>query len=535
MKRIIDVIVSLLVLVLLSSIIMLIALLIRLKIGSPVLFKQKRPGLHAKPFFVYKFRTMSDRRNEHGDLLPNEARITPLGRRLRKLSLDELPQLWNVLKGEMSLVGPRPLLMEYLPLYNDRQALRHQVRPGITGWAQVNGRNSISWEKKFGNDVWYVENQSFWLDVKILILTFKKVLTSEGVNKSDTLTMETFTGTVDKDVGEDEQTNIYRRREGGMNILITSAGRRVKLVQYFKRELENMEGSLIASDLDINAPALYFSDINYTVSEIFSENYIKELIDICKKYNVSAVLSLIDPELEILAANETVFAKEKIKVIVSEIEMIKMCFDKFEAYKFFCNKDLPTVPTFIDKDVILNKVMTGEYNFPLFVKPRTGSGSADITLVKDVEKLEAIDNTRKDTIFQPYFKDKEYGIDVYIDLLSGKLVDLFIKEKLLMRSGETDKSISVHDGRIEKLIKELIWKTNFRGPIDIDIFEYKGGFYISEINPRFGGGYPHAFECGVNFPAYIIKNLNGLVNEEYSGFTYDEGKVMMKYDDVLIR
>ncbi|MHA6259960.1 ATP-grasp domain-containing protein [Sporosarcina sp. CAU 1771] len=320
-----------------------------------------------------------------------------------------------------------------------------------------------------------------------------------------------------------------------MNILITSIGRRVKLAQYFKMELAKIEGSLITSDLDCNAPALYFSEFNYTISQIFSDSYVEELIEICKKHNISAVLTLIDPELEILAANEERFAKEKIKIIVSELETIKMSFDKFEAHNFLSNKGLYVVPTFIDKQILLTKVHTGEFEFPLILKPRSGSASKGFALVNNASVLEAIDNSKKELVFQPYFKDKEFGIDVYIDLITGKLVNLFIKEKMLMRSGETDKSISVHNERIESLIIKLIQKTNFRGPIDVDVFEYKGEFYISEINPRFGGGYPHAFECGVNFPQYIINNIQGHANEEYSGFTYAEGKVMMKYDDLLVR
>lgn len=176
MKRLLDVVISIVVLVVLSPVIGIVALLIRLKIGSPVLFKQSRPGLRGEVFHVYKFRTMTDARDAQGELLPDEVRLTSFGKLMRKLSLDELPQLWNVLKGDMSFVGPRPLLVEYLPLYNDRQARRHDVRPGITGWAQVNGRNAISWEQKFEYDVWYIENRSLWLDFKILLLTVKKFL-----------------------------------------------------------------------------------------------------------------------------------------------------------------------------------------------------------------------------------------------------------------------------------------------------------------------------------------------------------------------
>ncbi|MGI2327650.1 sugar transferase [Planococcus sp. YIM B11945] len=194
MKRLFDFTISFLVLISLSPAILLIAFLVKKKIGSPVLFKQQRPGLEGKPFDVYKFRSMTDERDDKGALLQDDVRLTSFGKLLRKLSLDELPQLWNVLKGDMSFVGPRPLLMHYLELYNKTQLKRHDVRPGITGWAQVNGRNTISWEKKFEYDVWYVENQSFWLDMKILFLTVLKVFKSEGVSQDGHVTMTPFEG-----------------------------------------------------------------------------------------------------------------------------------------------------------------------------------------------------------------------------------------------------------------------------------------------------------------------------------------------------
>lgn len=197
LKRLFDLFFSLLLLFFLSPIIALTSLLIRLKIGSPVMFKQQRPGLKGLPFYVYKFRSMTDERDTHGKLLSDDVRLTSFGKVLRKLSLDELPQLWNVLKGDMSFVGPRPLLVEYLPLYNERQAKRHNVRPGITGWAQINGRNAISWEEKFELDVWYVENHSLWLDMKILFMTVKKVFISEGISQEGQATMKKFEGSKD--------------------------------------------------------------------------------------------------------------------------------------------------------------------------------------------------------------------------------------------------------------------------------------------------------------------------------------------------
>ncbi|MEQ3636263.1 MAG: sugar transferase [Alcanivorax borkumensis] len=194
MKRLMDIAGALCGLLVLGPVILLLAVLVRVKLGSPVLFRQVRPGMDGRAFQMAKFRTMTDARGTNGELLPDADRLTGFGQFLRSSSLDELPELWNVLKGDMSLVGPRPLLMEYLPLYSDRQARRHEVRPGITGWAQVNGRNALSWDEKFELDVWYVENRTLWLDIKILFLTVWKVIKRDDINQDGEATMTRFTG-----------------------------------------------------------------------------------------------------------------------------------------------------------------------------------------------------------------------------------------------------------------------------------------------------------------------------------------------------
>ena len=194
MKRSIDLLLSLIAIVAFSPLLLVLAIVIRLRLGSPVLFRQVRPGFGGKPFQLVKFRTMTDEKDARGDLLPDSQRLPAFGRMLRATSLDELPELWNVLKGDMSLVGPRPLLMEYLDLYTSEQSRRHEVRPGITGWAQVNGRNALSWEDKFALDVWYVDNQSLWLDLKILLMTIMKVVKRDGVSHTGEATMSRFEG-----------------------------------------------------------------------------------------------------------------------------------------------------------------------------------------------------------------------------------------------------------------------------------------------------------------------------------------------------
>ena len=194
-KRALDIVLAGGALVVLSPVLAVTAVLVRTKLGSPVIFRQARPGKDGKIFHLYKFRSMTDEKDENGDLLPDEVRLTSFGKKLRTTSLDELPELWNILKGDMSIVGPRPLLVRYLPLYNEEQRHRHDVRPGLTGWAQVNGRNTLSWEDKFRYDVEYVRNISFALDVKIVFLTVKKVFSREGISSATAATMEDFTGT----------------------------------------------------------------------------------------------------------------------------------------------------------------------------------------------------------------------------------------------------------------------------------------------------------------------------------------------------
>jgi sugar transferase EpsL len=195
MKRVFDCFVALFALIILSPVLLVVAIIIYQKLGSPILFSQVRPGLNGQPFKMYKFRSMLDAQDDQGNVLPDDQRLTSFGSVLRSTSLDELPGLWNVLKGNMSLVGPRPLLMEYLPLYTPEQAKRHNVRPGLTGWAQVNGRNAIDWDEKFKLDTWYVENRSFGLDLKIILLTVKKVLVRDGISADGEATMSKFIGT----------------------------------------------------------------------------------------------------------------------------------------------------------------------------------------------------------------------------------------------------------------------------------------------------------------------------------------------------
>ncbi|PKR85560.1 ATP-grasp domain-containing protein [Heyndrickxia camelliae] len=318
-----------------------------------------------------------------------------------------------------------------------------------------------------------------------------------------------------------------------MNILISSAGRRVKLMQYFKEELHRIGGKLIAVDCDATAPAFSFADYAETVPQITHPDYIKTLLDICKKHHVHAILSLIDPELSILANHKTQFFNENIKIIVSNKEVVDLCLDKYRTFQFLKNHALPFVPTYIKKDEIVEELQNHKLAFPLISKPRYGSASLGMTVIQSLKELETLWLDNNSHVIQPFISGEEYGIDGYIDFVSSQTTNLFCKRKLKMRAGETDKSISVLDEELSKLIAKVIQHLKPIGPIDIDCFKTDKGYLVSEINPRFGGGYPHAHEMGHNFVKNIINNLLGKPNKVMAS-TYSEGAVMIKFDDIMV-
>ena len=319
-----------------------------------------------------------------------------------------------------------------------------------------------------------------------------------------------------------------------MNILVTSAGRRVKVVEYFKSALKPIGGNVIATDCDAHAPAIYFADEFEIVPRIDSPDYIDILLNLCKKYDISAIISLIDPELELLAKNQEIFEDNQITLVLSPIEAVQISFDKYQTYHYLNDKGISAVPTYESLEVVQGLLNDNVLSFPLVVKPAKGSASIGLYIVHSKNELIEAFQKYKGQIIQPFYKDKEFGIDVYIDMVNGELVDLFIKEKIKMRAGETDKAKSIHNEKIEKLVLETIKYTSFSGPIDIDCFEYDGEYYVSEINPRFGGGYPHAYELGCDFMTYITKNLQNEANDKYSTYKYEANLIMMKYDNVKI-
>ena len=318
-----------------------------------------------------------------------------------------------------------------------------------------------------------------------------------------------------------------------MNILVLSCGTRNKIIQYFKREL-NGAGKVIATDMSPNAPALYEADVHYIVPRMTAPGYLDVIYDICRKEQVTGVLSLIDPELSLLALHEEEFHALGVTVIGSFYDLCERTLDKWQMFCWLKEHGYACAESYIDREAFYGDVRAGKINYPVFVKPIRGSASIAISKVQDQETVDLLFEHADDLMIQEYLKGQEIGADCYIDMVSGELISVFTKKKLVMRAGETDKSISFKDPELFALIERFVKEAGFRGQIDIDIFECDGKYYISEVNPRFGGGYPHAYEAGANHMKYIVNNLRGKVNEPQIG-EYESGVIMMKYSEIMIR
>ena len=318
-----------------------------------------------------------------------------------------------------------------------------------------------------------------------------------------------------------------------MNILILSCGTRNKVVQYFKKALAG-QGSVIATDMSPNAPALYDADKHYIVPRMTAPGYIDVIFDICKKENISGVLSLIDPELSLLAKHMDDFAALGVTVIGSSYDLCEQSLDKMQMFRYLTEHGYRCAKSYVSKEQFYEDVAAGVISYPVFVKPVQGSASISISKVYDKETVDLLFDHSDNLMIQEFLNGQEIGADVYIDMISGDVVSIFTKKKLVMRAGETDKAVSFKDEKLFALIERFVKEIGFRGQIDIDIFEIDGEYYISEVNPRFGGGYPHAYECGCDHMTLICNNLKGISNEKNIG-NYEENLVMMKYNEIMIR
>ena len=303
-------------------------------------------------------------------------------------------------------------------------------------------------------------------------------------------------------------------------------------MQYFKREFEEL-GKVVATDMSDLAPAIYEADKFYLVPRITDPIYIDLLLDICKKENIDCLLALIDPELSLISENREKFIEIGVTPIISDYNPVELAFDKYEMYKYLSTNGYKCAKSYIDKNEFYKDLEKGNIDFPVFVKPYKGSASININKVNSREEINTLFDLYDDLLIQEFLDGQEIGADVYIDPISNKVVSIFTKEKIKMRAGETDKARSFKDDKLFGLITELVEKIGYKYMIDMDIFRIGNEYYISEINPRFGGGYPHAYEAGVNFPKLIINSINGIVNKSEIG-NYSENVYMMKYNEVKI-
>jgi carbamoyl-phosphate synthase large subunit len=318
-----------------------------------------------------------------------------------------------------------------------------------------------------------------------------------------------------------------------MNLLILSCGTRNKIIQYFRNTVAG-KGIVIATDCNDLAPALYDADKFYIVPPITDENYFDAILNICLKDKVDGVLSLIDPELSLLSKEEMKFLAINTKVVSSNYKVCERSLDKWQMYLWLTKNGFSCAKTFIEYKSFVQAQQEKSIDFPVIVKPIKGSASIAIQKVFDIKMLEYLVINSKNIIIQEYLNGSEIGVDCYVDLISKKVVSIFAKKKILMRAGETDKAVSFKCTALFDFVVQFVEKCGYVGPIDIDLFEIKGSYYVSEVNPRFGGGYPHAFESGVNFMKLIQNNLQGIINKNTIG-EYDRGIIMMKYNEVIIR
>lgn len=318
------------------------------------------------------------------------------------------------------------------------------------------------------------------------------------------------------------------------NLLFTSVGRRAELIKIFHEEFCE-HGLIVAADNVNTAPALYYADRRTTVPLISDTNYIDIVLNLCRKERIHGITTLIDPEISLLSQHAKRFEKDGVRVLHSPLETVDLCFDKFRMCSFLMKHGYKTPRSFDSLDSFELAEKNGEIHFPVFIKPRTGSGSVGIEKVDTHSKLkEILSSACYDYIIQEYMHCEEYDADVYVDMVTRKLVSAFTKRKLSSRLGGADKTISCKDTALFELIENFVHQIGLVGPADIDFFKRDGDYYISEVNPRFGGAYLHAHACGINFPKLVQTNLLGHPNVRAIG-NYEEGLYMMMYDSVVFK
>jgi carbamoyl-phosphate synthase large subunit len=516
-KRGLDLAVASVTLVVLSPVWLLIGCVVLATMGRPILFRQTRLGYEGRPFVLYKFRTMTGARDESGDLLPDAERLTRLGRFLRRTTLDSLPELFNVLRGDLSIVGPRPLLPEYRDRYTPEQWRRHEVPPGMAGPVLAEGRNALSWDEKFGWDVWYVDNWSLRLDMKIFARGVWKALKGEGVRAPGHATMPRF---------ELEEGTA----PSAINVLFTSAGRRVELLRAFRQAYADLSlaGSIVAIDADPLAASLQVADRTHVVPRIENPAYVSTLVEICRRENVGAIFPLIDPEIPLLATHRSELEGFGARVVVIPDAAVAIARDKALTYEFFQRSGIPSPRTWTAEEIVGT-----DPELPLFVKSRFGSAGEHAVKVNYQRELSFFLEHVPDPIVQEFLSGPEITNDVVCDL-SGNVLAVVSRQRIEVRQGEVAKGKTIHDPRIIDYCVTIAKGLEAIGPITVQCILKDGEPYFTEINPRFAGGIPLSIAAGVPAPHWFLALFAGLPIQPPPLGTYQAGLVLTRFDDSFI-
>lgn len=498
-KRCLDIIFALCLIIVASPLLFIVAILVRTKLGTPIIFRQERPGFDNKVFTLYKFRTMTDAVDADGNLLPDAQRLTKFGQMLRATSMDELPEFFNILFGHMSFVGPRPLLKNYVKLYNPRQMRRHEVLPGLTGLAQVNGRNAISWEEKFEFDIEYVENISLLLDLKIVFLTVLKVLSRAGISAYESVTMESFQGT------RRRRFSKYRNRKE-LRILFSGIGDRVELVEAFLYAAGKLDARihLVGCDSTLEAPALYKCHQNFQTPKAGDEGYVTKLLSICKKEKIELLIPSTEKEIFILSQRKDEFAAVGTRLLVSNEEYVGFCSNKKWTAAFFeeCGVNYPKP---------VHNLEEYAQGYPCLLEILDEDGNIIQTRKVEQQKdLYYIAEKYKHISVRPFLEGKIYEIDVFCDF-QGEPIYITPRAKEDIEGREISRYRVVRDENIGNEVQKIIKMFRPVGPMTIKMLrqETTGENFYLRLEPRFDDNVPVSIKAGADSPMALLRILSG--------------------------
>lgn len=499
LKRFFDVILSLGCILISSPVLVIVAILVRIKLGSPVIFKQERPGYQNKVFTLYKFRTMTDAVDENGNLLPDKDRLPKFGQLLRSTSLDELPEFFNILFGHMSFVGPRPLLKNYIYLYSPRQIRRANVRPGLTGLAQVNGRNAISWEEKFEFDLEYVEHISLRLDLKIVFQTVMKVLKRSGINSQESVTMSAFQGTRRKRFSRYGQ-------EKELGILFVGVGNRVEFIETFLYAAGKLDAKVrfVGCDVSLEAPALYKCHQHYQIPEPGSDGHIEAILSICRKERIDLVIPEQEKEIFLLSQEQKRFEKLGTKVLIGNEELACFCSNKKWTGKFFESLGLHHPRN-------IEKASAYDQGYPALMEILDEKDNLMTTRkVSNAEDLKFLAEKYERFIVRPYLEGKIYEIDAFCDW-EGNPIYITPRAKEDIEGRESSRYRVVRSQTIVEETKRILEKLKPAGPVTVFMLKQQDNgtdFYL-RMEPWFDKNSVVSIKAGADSPMALLQMMLG--------------------------